>query len=103
MADGLKIDHRRLAQEVVRENVRWEKAVMRTLAILIALAVCMILAISPWIGFELAAPQIVLAVIAVSYFALWSILLDRGTSVLLPWTRWINTLMEVSFGTAAIA
>jgi class 3 adenylate cyclase len=99
----VEIDRRRLAREVVRENVRWEMAVMRTLAVLIALAVGMILAISPWIGFDLALPQIVLSIVAIAYFALWALLLERGTAALLPWTRWINTTMETSFATAAIA
>ncbi len=83
-------------------NLSWEIGIHRIMAMLIISAAVMILAISPWIGAELAIPEFVLCAIAIVYFALSSLVVQWMNGRWLPQLRWVSTTAEASFGTLAI-
>jgi class 3 adenylate cyclase len=84
-------------------NRRWEIGMHRIMAVLILAAAVMIVAISPWIGLELAIPELILCCIAVGYFAASSVIVRSMEGKWLEHVRWISATAEASFGTLAIA
>jgi adenylate cyclase len=105
MATGsliMEVDYRRIEAEVERQSVSWEIGVYRVLAALIAVAVLMILVLTPWIGSALTLPLIAYTTCIVCYFALGAMLLQRWFSTL-PIARWVSASVEASFGTIALA
>lgn len=93
-------DADRLEADIASHAVRWEIGVYRVLAVLIALAAVMIVCISPWIGADLAVPEIGLCGVSVAYFATSAALLNRGFTV--AHMRWISATIEVGFPSIAI-
>jgi len=72
------------------------------MTLLIIAAAGMILAISPWIGAELAIPEFILCVTAIAYFATSSFILQWGKGRWIGPMRVISVAAEGSFGTLAI-
>jgi adenylate cyclase len=95
-------DFARLEREIDAFNLRWEIQIHRIMAVLIIAAAVMILAISPWIGSELAVPEIALCTVAILYFTFSSLLLRRIDTRWLARMRWVSVTSEASFGTLAI-
>jgi class 3 adenylate cyclase len=91
-----------LAAAVDAVNLRWEIGIQRIMVGLILAATVMVMCISPWIGTELAVPEIVLCGLAVSHFAISSLLLQWRAGRWLEHVRWFSVTAEASFATVAI-
>ncbi len=98
----MSVDLRRIEAEVDRQNLAWEVAAHRVLAALVGFAIAMLIALAPAIGMRLAAPEIVLCVIAIVYLLLVSHLLARGRLPRVAAFRWLSATLEASLVNVAM-